>query len=109
MREIDARVRQPGVVGRGPIEIALAVRGETKAFAPALCVQVQRIFLALEIERKKRLDPLRRILRLQGPFGVGSGAPNFNFLGEDSFVIAVEREQSFREVRADSLLDLRWI
>src|SRR5580692_9430250 len=107
--EVDARVWPPRVIGRNPIEVAFAVRGETKAFAPPLRVQIESVFLAFKIERKKRFDPLRRILRLQRLLGIGSRTANFDSLGENGFVIAVKSDETFRQQRANSLLDLRCI
>jgi len=109
MREKDRRVGLPRFAGRDPIEIAFAIGSEAKTPAPALRSQIERIFLALEVEGKKCLDPLRRILRLKGIFRVSGRAPDFDLLCEYGLVIVVECDQTLRKRSRNSLFDLRRI
>lgn len=107
VREENRRVREPRFVGGDPIKIALAVRSEAKTLVPPLRGQIESIFLALEIERKKGFDPLGWVLRLGRVLGVGCRAADFELLGEDGQAIVVEVEETLREVSADFPLDLR--
>jgi hypothetical protein len=109
MREKDRRVGLPRFAGRDPIEIAFAIGSEAKTFAPALRSQIERIFLALEVEGKKCFDPLRRILRLKGIFRVSGRAPDFDLFCEYGLVIVVECDQTLRKRSRNSLFDLRRI
>jgi hypothetical protein len=109
MCEENRRVRLPRFTRWDPIEIAFAVRSEAKALAPALRSQIERIFLALEVERKKCLDPLRGILRFEGIFRVSSRTPDFDLLGEYSLVIVVKSDEPLRKRSRNFLFDLRRI
>ncbi len=109
VREKDGGVREAGVVGGDPVEIALAVGGEAEAFAPALGSEVESVFLAFEIEWEKGFDPFRGILRLEGIFGIGSRAADLDLFGENGSVVFVESEETLWEVGGDALLDLRGV
>jgi len=104
----DRRVREARFVGGNPIEVAFAVRSEAKTLAPPLRGQIDRIFLALEIDREKGFDPFGWVLRLCRIFGVGGRASDFNLLGKDRGVVVVEDQETLREQGSDALLDFRW-
>jgi hypothetical protein len=106
MGEEDRGVWLPRFVRGDPIEIAFAVGSETEPFAPALCGQIKGIRLALTIEREKGFDPFGWVLRLGGILGICGRAANFDLLGENGLMIIVEGDESLREERADSLLNL---
>src|SRR5277367_2285968 len=109
MRKENGRVRLTRLASRNPIEIAFAIRSKRETLAPPLRVQVDSIFLALEIERKKCFDPFRRILQLGRIFGICSRAPDFDLLGENSCVIVVKGDEPLRKRSRNSLLHLRRI
>jgi len=90
--EEDGGVREARGVGWDPIEIAFTVGSETEAFAPALGAQVDCVFLAFHIERKKGFNPFGWILRLERIFGIGSRTANLDLFGQDGGMVFVEAE-----------------
>src|SRR5580704_73122 len=109
MSEVDWSVSLTRLAGRYPIEIAFAIRGKRETLTPPLRWQINSIFLALEIERKKCFDPFRRVLQLGRIFGIGGRTPDFNLLGEDSCVVIVKGDEPLRKRSRNSLLHLRRI
>lgn len=109
MREENGRVSLTRLAGRYPIEIAFAIRGKRETLAPPVRGQIDNIFLALEIERKKRFDPFSRVLQFGRIFGISSRAPDFDLFGKNSCVFVVKSDEPLRKRSPNSLLDLRRI
>ena len=74
-REEDGSVWLARFANRRPVKIAAAVGRKAEAPAPALLRKVNRVFLALEIERKERFDPF------SGIFGTCVGMAHFELFG----------------------------
>ena len=98
--EEDRRVGLARLAHWYPVEIPGAVGCETEAFPASMFREINRVFLAFEIEREKRFNPFG------GAHALAVLATYFEFFGENGLVVAVEREKALRQKGTHFLLHL---
>lgn len=105
MCEKHRAIRLSDVARGRPVEIPFTIRSKAKAFSPTLCLQIDDIFLALQIKRQKSLYPFRGVLRFRQIVRIRVWPANFKSLRKNGLVIVVKREKPLRKTCANSLLD----